>query len=1145
MIINNARTTVLPRLLGIDPVAITLRSKEPSDSVTYSIECKNIIAPGSTITAVAVSGSSNEVTVGQASLSGSVFQFEVSGGLLNSAYLLPAKITDSDGNIFTVNLNIQILPTGIISSNPPLALGPQGPVGPVGPEGIQGPIGPQGIAGPVGPQGVRGFTGPTGAQGTQGEVGPQGPQGVQGPQGLTGAAGIDAYEVALSDGFKGSQTDWLNSLVGPQGPKGDKGDTGSVGPIGPKGDTGPQGDKGDTGPQGVQGAKGDKGDTGLTGATGPQGEVGPQGETGATGPQGPKGDIGLTGPVGPTGPEGPTGAQGAAGQGLTNRGDWVSGATYNRDDYVFAQTSNGDGGRSLYVATTQTSFDSTVTPANDLANWSEVYAPQGPIGPQGPQGEVGPQGNTGPQGIQGVKGDQGVAGPAGSTGPAGVDGKDGAKGDKGDTGPQGPKGDTGSVGPAGATGPAGPKGDSGKTAYQSAVDEGFSGTEQAWLASLVGPQGPKGDTGSVGPIGDTGPAGEQGPQGPQGPAGVAGATYSGDVSNATATYTDSAGKSQTDTLSDTLSGISSDFAAASASVAAGYVPKNIDSTNLPVLTPSKANIISDLLTISDGYGDIVNLGMASLNGKNMLNINSPKGHSVGLRLTDFTGADNSLTIQKNADNTSSMASTWWGADSGGQEGGFRWVQTQSNNLYWKMSSAANSSANQPLQIFNGSGSTWNATPAVSIGTDNTTTFGSGITASAFTAGGSTLFDGGLQYEPADGKSSITLVPSILSLQSTGGQAQLQPTCVTGTNWSVYNYGVSGTDSNGSAWSFGPTNISTPSFQQSGPTMALKYVQSSGTTNILSVNPGEMQYNGTGSSSVFSVDSTGYVKASGAVHADHILLAAADYNQSTTTVGGQGVYTGWNVNSGDGATYMVNINPGVAGGFKFYDIPTSQKISDHSPIVSFDANGSAVFNGQVQANGLVSTRALDKADNSTNVATTAWVQSQGYGTGSGGSSTSYPGQAYALYEYNTIKKPETPAYGYASQLCTQVGPGLDSITISTSSFMLAAYTSYEIEVYFASYGTQSDTYQSPPACSVSFGSDVHSTTVSSLTYGATSYSAWGPYVPASFAGKYIASAGSSNNTVIISLGSIPAQKQKTLLTVKFTPIGGNPSTGVVA
>ena len=49
------------------------------------------------------------------------------------------------------------------------------------------------------------------------------------------------------------------------------------------------------------------------------------------------------------------------------------------------------------------------------------------------------------------------------------------------------------------------------TAYEIAVANGFVGTEQQWLASLVGGQGPQGATG---PAGSTGATGPQGPSGP-------------------------------------------------------------------------------------------------------------------------------------------------------------------------------------------------------------------------------------------------------------------------------------------------------------------------------------------------------------------------------------------------------------------------------------------------------------------------------------------------------------------------------------------------------------------------------------------------------------------------------------------------------
>lgn len=70
-------------------------------------------------------------------------------------------------------------------------------------------------------------------------------------------AGRSAYDIAVANGYSGTEAEWLESLIGPQGPKGDDG------PQGPKGDTGPQGPKGDTGPQGPQGEPGDDGARGA------------------------------------------------------------------------------------------------------------------------------------------------------------------------------------------------------------------------------------------------------------------------------------------------------------------------------------------------------------------------------------------------------------------------------------------------------------------------------------------------------------------------------------------------------------------------------------------------------------------------------------------------------------------------------------------------------------------------------------------------------------------------------------------------------------------------------------------------------------------------------------------------------------------
>jgi hypothetical protein len=246
------------------------------------------------------------------------------------------------------------------------ATGPQGPIGLTGAQGIQGDTGPQGEQGPIGltgatgPQGPIGLTGPagatgaqgpqgpiglTGAQGIQGDTGPQGPiglTGLTGNQGIQGVAGSSAYQIAVANGYSGTESQWLTSLVGATGAQGIQGATGPQGPIGLTGPTGNQGIQGvagssayqiavangysgteaqwltslvgATGVQGIQGATGLQGPIGLTGAqgiqgdTGPQGEQGPIGLTGATGATGPQGPIGLTGPTGNQGIQGVAGS---------------------------------------------------------------------------------------------------------------------------------------------------------------------------------------------------------------------------------------------------------------------------------------------------------------------------------------------------------------------------------------------------------------------------------------------------------------------------------------------------------------------------------------------------------------------------------------------------------------------------------------------------------------------------------------------------------------------------------------------------------------------------------------------------------------------------------------------------------------------
>lgn len=157
------------------------------------------------------------------------------------------------------------------------------------------------------------------------------------------------YEIAVDNGFEGTEAEWLETLkgeIGPQGPIGPQGLQGEQGPIGPQGPRGEKGEQGEVGPQGEQGPAGPQGEQG------PQGEIGPMGPQGEIGPKGDKGEKGDKGDKGETGPQGPKGDQGEIGP----------------------------------------------------------MGPQGEIGPQGPKGEKGDKGDKGEVGPKGDKGDTPIKG---------------------------------------------------------------------------------------------------------------------------------------------------------------------------------------------------------------------------------------------------------------------------------------------------------------------------------------------------------------------------------------------------------------------------------------------------------------------------------------------------------------------------------------------------------------------------------------------------------------------------------------------------------------------------------------------------------------------------------------------------------------
>lgn len=114
--------------------------------------------------------------------------------------------------------------------------------GDAGAKGEQGERGLQGLQGARGLQGERGLPGADGAKGDKGEQGERGltgakgdkgSDGLNGKDGLPGAKGVDgkdgksAYQIAVAQGFAGSEAAWLLSLKGEKGEKGDPGSGGS------------------------------------------------------------------------------------------------------------------------------------------------------------------------------------------------------------------------------------------------------------------------------------------------------------------------------------------------------------------------------------------------------------------------------------------------------------------------------------------------------------------------------------------------------------------------------------------------------------------------------------------------------------------------------------------------------------------------------------------------------------------------------------------------------------------------------------------------------------------------------------------------------------------------------------------------------
>lgn len=277
------------------------------------------------------------------SLESRVTELEINGGGSGTGGTVNVDLTDyaKKSYVDSALATISLTPGPVGPMGPAGLQGPKGDKGDTGEQGIQGLKGDRGEQGLKGDKGDTGLTGAQGLKGDKGDVGPQGVQGpagadgintdlsnyytkaetdtaisnaslggggsvdlsayatnesveskisaislTPGPKGDTGATGADgksAYQVWLDNGHTGTETDYLNSLIGAQGPQGIQGEKGVDGAQGLKGDKGDAFVYADFTPEQLASLKGEQG---IQGEAGPQGLQGIQGVAGANGTNG-------------------------------------------------------------------------------------------------------------------------------------------------------------------------------------------------------------------------------------------------------------------------------------------------------------------------------------------------------------------------------------------------------------------------------------------------------------------------------------------------------------------------------------------------------------------------------------------------------------------------------------------------------------------------------------------------------------------------------------------------------------------------------------------------------------------------------------------------------------------------------------------
>lgn len=360
-------------------------------------------------------------------------------------------------------------------------------------------------------------------------------------KGDKGEDGLSAYQIAVKDGFSGTETEWLQSLkgqkgdsiTGPQGPKGDKGD--SI--------TGPAGQDGQPGKDAPHVTRVTYADNQLTFTFSDSSSL-------STPFVMPVPENGKNGTDGKDGKNAPTIEN-------VNYADnelmfTFSDGSKKSTSFVMPIPKNGENGTPGKDAPVVTSVNYDNNQLNfmfsDGTTKSTSFVMPTPV--NGKDGTSGKDGKDAPT-ITNVdlnddqtqiiftfsdgkklqtdfKAPEAIAGPKGDKGQDGTPGKDAPKITSVRLNDDQTKiiftlSDSSELQadinlPKPKDGKDGKDGTSGLSAYQVAVKNGFKGTEKEWLQSLKGPKGDKGDsiTGPKGEKGDsiTGPAGQNGKDAP-------------------------------------------------------------------------------------------------------------------------------------------------------------------------------------------------------------------------------------------------------------------------------------------------------------------------------------------------------------------------------------------------------------------------------------------------------------------------------------------------------------------------------------------------------------------------------------------------------------------------------------------------------